>query len=430
MAGLASSTTQTLEEEDTSSLSASERVDLVRQRHRRQQAIIQANSNAGFQLGEDAPRNIEGRAAQEAKWSEVNVDARSHFSIRELLRVQKPAVLNSLVDFERVTTLVHALGAPVAAAEGAEQQQQQQFARLTPELLEMIVNVSMPGQGPLVPALLHPVLRSIPRRQLGTFRVFVRVRPLLPSEAAVGEYVALDAQPNERMLVCHDARLARSGRRLAMIHHWYQMDRVFGAHASEASVCDGVLEPLLDRVLAGTGDGTALCYGQTGAGKTYTMSSLLERVASRLDAVAAAETADATVEASFFEVASKGCMDLLNGRAKLVLRSDENDVVHACGAQTRAAASGAALRQTLAEGLELRSTVETMANPISSRSHAICVLRFVGTGRTLRIVDLAGSERNYETLYEKARDFQRDSAHHPHRRQRAPPTPAARRSRA
>ena len=84
-----------------------------------------------------------------------------------------------------------------------------------------------------------------------------------------------------------------------------------------------------------------------------------------------------------------------------------SQVVHACGARTSAVRTGAELRAVLAEGLALRSTVETQANPISSRSHAICALRFGAAdgaavadggegGRaeaTLRLVDLAGSER-------------------------------------
>ena len=101
-----------------------------------------------------------------------------------------------------------------------------------------------------------------------------------------------------------------------------------------------------------------------------------------------------------------------------------SQVVHACGARTSAVRTGAELRAVLAEGLALRSTVETQANPISSRSHAICALRFGAAdgaaaadggegGRaeaTLRLVDLAGSERNYETHKMASREFARDSA--------------------
>ena len=439
MAGIGSSTSQRLEEE-TAHLNATDRVAAHRARvaHQREmvQAAHQAASAVDFDLGEDAPQNASARAAQEAKWAAANVDARTHFSVRELLQIQKPAVLKALADYERVTMLCQALGHEPATAGGTDEdasattheitkitEPTHQIAKLTPELLELIVDAAMPGQGPLVPAVLSPRLRSLASRPsaLSTFRIFVRVRPLLEDEASSGEYAALDANTNA-LLECHDARLARSGRRLAMVHHWYSADHVFGPRTPEAAVCDGVLEPLLARVLGGAGDSTALLYGQTGAGKTYTMSSLLERVARQLDAspaianVAAGGGEAATgggeaavdgevvvsgeaavgrgVEVSFYEVASAGCMDLLNDRAKVPLRSDEHDHVHACGAKTSVVVSGDELRATLAQGLAMRSTVQTQANPISSRSHAICSLTFQASGRTLRIVDLAGSERN------------------------------------
>ena len=142
-----------------------------------------------------------------------------------------------------------------------------------------------------------------PPAHLGTFRIYVRVRPLLPAETEAGEYTAITS--DRPTLVCHDGRLARSGRRLSMIHHWYHTDKVHGAASDEAAVCDDIVEPLLTRVVSGVGDATALLYGQTGAGKTYTLASFLERVATRLD-----ELAVASVDVTFFEIASKGCTDL------------------------------------------------------------------------------------------------------------------------
>ena len=411
MAGIGSSTNERLEE--GASRSSSDRLAAHRARLERQREITARTQNAlDFELGEDKPQNAEGRAEQDAKWAAAKVDARGHFSIRELLKVQKPAIVNALDDFHRVETLISGIGRPSDEAA--------MLTRLTPELLELVVGHAMPGQGPLVPALLSSALNHRPPAHLGTFRIYVRVRPLLPAEIEAGEYTAITS--DRPTLVCHDGRLARSGRRLSMIHHWYHTDKVHGASSDEAAVCDDIVEPLLSRVVSGAGDATALLYGQTGAGKTYTLASFLERVAARLD-----ELAVAPVDVTFFEIASKGCTDLLNGRSKIDLRSDENDVTHACGAVSATVTSGAELRETLERGLAMRSTVETQANPISSRSHAICVLKFGGggtagggaagrgaatsaTGATLRLVDLAGSERNYETHYEKTREFQRESA--------------------
>ena len=97
----------------------------------------------------------------------------------------------------------------------------------------MIVGAAMPGQGPLVPALLSPTLRMLPSpsgRASAPFASLCASGRSYRAEAAAGEYAALDA-PSQRRLVCHDARLARSGRRLAMIHHWYSADeRLFAFH--------------------------------------------------------------------------------------------------------------------------------------------------------------------------------------------------------
>mmetsp|Transcript_30992 Transcript_30992/g.72010 ORF Transcript_30992/g.72010 Transcript_30992/m.72010 type:complete len:459 (-) Transcript_30992:369-1745(-) len=241
-----------------------------------------------------------------------------------------------------------------------------------------------------------------PQKKAGTaFRVFVRVRPLHPHESEQGEYVAIDDMPSA--LVCHDARLARSGRRLSMLHRWYSCDAVFGCNTSDAAVCSTVLVPLLERVVHGEGDATALLYGQTGAGKTHNLRAFIECVQKRIDDVGS------NVEALFFEVATEGCHDLLNERAKVALRSDAEQAVHVCGARRATASSGEELAAMLAAGLALRHAVATEANPFSSRSHAILELRFSSSGRSLQLVDLAGSERNYETHHMSSRQFQRES---------------------
>jgi len=78
--------------------------------------------------------------------------------------------------------------------------------------------------------------------------------------------------------------------------------------------------------------------------------------------------------------------------------SDTHGTTHVLGAVVRAAHDGAGLLQTLSDGLALRCTEVTERNANSSRSHAVCALRFCASGRTLRLADLAGSERNLDTV--------------------------------
>ena len=88
----------------------------------------------------------------------------------------------------------------------------------------------------------------------------------------------------------------------------YGCDRTFGPRAHEVDVHAAVLEPLLCRALAGEGDGTVVLYGQTGAGKTYTLMGMLRRVEAALDEV----DGGVALEVSLYELAAVGCCDLLN----------------------------------------------------------------------------------------------------------------------
>lgn len=184
-----------------------------------------------FELGEDAPRNAEARAAQEAAWRGANIDARQHFSVREATQIYRPAILDAQADFYVVRALVRGQQLPAPGM----------LPKLSADLLAMIVDEAMPGQGALVPTIVareHTrvgALRAHAKEHaLAPFRVFVRVRPLLPHEAKAGEYAALDMGDRmSRALVVHDGRLARSGTRLTMTHKFYAADGVWPPHAPE-----------------------------------------------------------------------------------------------------------------------------------------------------------------------------------------------------
>eukprot|EP00966_Prymnesium_polylepis_P059514 1379534-Prymnesium_polylepis.2 len=154
----------------------------------------------------------------------------------------------------------------------------------------------MPGQAPLVRAFLDEADRHKPGTALpSTFRVFARVRPLHARELASGEYDAIDTNDAKGArrasgcsLVAHDARLARSGRRLSMLHRWYSCDGLYGPAATDGEVHGGVLAPMLRRVVSGQGDATVVLYGQTGGGKTHTLMGMISRVQEELDRLCAA----------------------------------------------------------------------------------------------------------------------------------------------
>ncbi|CAJ1345398.1 unnamed protein product, partial [Effrenium voratum] len=143
---------------------------------------------------------------------------------------------------------------------------------------------------------------------------------------------------------------------------------------------------------------TVICYGQTGTGKTHTFNACWKRIGTDLGSQ--------TVSVTFFEIHGKKCYDLLQQRKQVALRADADERVHVRGAATLSA-TAAEVAPLLEEALRLRRSEATERNPLSSRSHAVCVLS-LASGGCIRFVDLAGSERNYETrrmTAQQHRDF-------------------------
>ena len=66
-------------------------------------------------LGEDAPRDPERRARQEAKWANTKVDARQHVSNREATREHGAQLRGAISDFHAVEALARGLEQPASA---------------------------------------------------------------------------------------------------------------------------------------------------------------------------------------------------------------------------------------------------------------------------------------------------------------------------
>jgi len=106
-----------------------------------------------FELGEDAPRNREARAQQEARWQQSKIDARHHFSAREALHVQKPAILRAINDFQCTRLIAELVCHPNANLS--------MISKLDGETARIIVEMAMPGHGPLLPVLIEQLRYAI-----------------------------------------------------------------------------------------------------------------------------------------------------------------------------------------------------------------------------------------------------------------------------
>eukprot|EP00435_Cladocopium_sp_Y103_P054345 s2497_g17.t1 len=176
------------------------------------------------------------------------------------------------------------------------------------------------------------------------------------------------------------------------------VDQAYDSAVSDSEFYEDAVKPLVTS-LKEEEAATIICYGQTGTGKTHTFNACWKRLGDDL--------AGRSIAVTFFEIHGKKCYDLLQQRKEVTLRSDAEERVHVRGALTLSA-DAAALPSLLEEALRLRRSEATERNPLSSRSHAVCVLALDGGTTTLRFVDLAGSERNYETrsmTAQQHRDF-------------------------
>lgn len=237
------------------------------------------------------------------------------------------------------------------------------------------------------------------------FRVLARQRPLLPGESEAGAYGCISREATNNAVVVHDGRVHRDGRTLYMVHSRFCLDRVFGAGDSNDAVYADAVRPLLNSVKSGLGrHATLLLFGQTGTGKTYTASGVLERLAAELFL----EDGTASASVLCYEIAGKrggkeAVFDLLAERKPVKCLTSESGQVHVCGARAVQCSSTEQFRSTVADALAWRSSESTERNDASSRSHAIIEIQvgFPGkpelSGGVLRVVDLAGSERNFET---------------------------------
>ncbi|CAJ1948905.1 unnamed protein product [Cylindrotheca closterium] len=171
---------------------------------------------------------------------------------------------------------------------------------------------------------------------------------------------------------------------------------------------------------------TILAYGQTGAGKTFSMGTAAgqDPEIKEMDGVIPRACMDlfvnimtkcdgnAQVELSYLEVYNEEIRDLMTADSsgqQLRIRETLNGEIYVRGLTAVAVAGPAEVGKLMEEASGRRVVASTKMNATSSRSHAICVLRIKGVlddtkfQSKLTLVDLAGSERMAKTGAEGSR---------------------------
>ena len=195
----------------------------------------------------------------------------------------------------------------------------------------------------------------------------------------------------------------------------FSFDHVFGPETSQNTIYNEIAFPIVHSVLRGY-NGTIFAYGQTGAGKTYTMQGnvnfkeskgIIPRAIEQIfNSIESTPDKQFVVRVSFLEIYNEEVSDLFNKDQKspLLVREKPGLGVFVEGLLSIPVENVADAYQKLATGNQNRAVRLTQMGRCSSRSHTIftITIEYSETGPDgehhikmgkLNLVDLAGSER-------------------------------------
>ncbi|GJP31326.1 hypothetical protein CLOM_g6589 [Closterium sp. NIES-68] len=205
-------------------------------------------------------------------------------------------------------------------------------------------------------------------------RVTIRVRPPTEEEAASNGEFAMDISPEDSTVVLH-----RSNGQLEQME--FEFDSVLPPTATQADVYQVAAKPVVADVLNGY-NGTVMAYGQTGAGKTYTLSStkpsqlgIIPRAAAEVFVMARADPSHTyRVSMSYIQIYMEMIQDLLRpSSSNMQIRESENGV-YISGVEEVEVTCVEDCLKLLAVGERNRTVAFTKMNAHSSRSHAIAII--------------------------------------------------------
>jgi kinesin family protein C1 len=255
----------------------------------------------------------------------------------------------------------------------------------------------------------------------GNIRVMCRVRPTHDTERNPAQISFPDNDTDSKeVAVLGPSKQSATGKDITSAYA-YSFDRVFGPASQNNEVFEEISQ-LVQSALDGY-NVCIFCYGQTGAGKTHTMSSadgMIPRATAQIwdEAQRLQEKGwKYNMEGSFLEVYNETYNDLLGrsedlDKKKVEVRHDaaKKQTILENAVSVKLDGPGR-VEEILATADKNRTVAATKANMRSSRSHSVFILKLVGTNEitgersegTLNLVDLAGSERLEHSKAEGAR---------------------------
>ncbi|XP_045685046.1 kinesin-like protein KIF21A isoform X9 [Phyllostomus hastatus] len=227
-------------------------------------------------------------------------------------------------------------------------------------------------------------------------RVAVRIRPQLAKEKIEGCHICTSVTPGEPQVFLGKDKA-------------FTFDYVFDIDSQQEQIYIQCIEKLIEGCFEGY-NATVFAYGQTGAGKTYTMGTgfdvnimeeeqgIISRAVKHLfkSIEEKKHTAmknglpppDFKVNAQFLELYNEEVLDLFdttrdidakNKKSNIRIHEDSTGGIYTVGVTTRTVNTESEMMQCLKLGALSRTTASTQMNVQSSRSHAIFTIHLCQT---------------------------------------------------
>ncbi|KAH0039644.1 hypothetical protein KCU78_g1271, partial [Aureobasidium melanogenum] len=187
--------------------------------------------------------------------------------------------------------------------------------------------------------------------------------------------------------------------------HEFLLNFVFGPDSTNYQISKAVL-PMINVGLAGENI-MIVVDGQTGTGKSYTMftgpDSIASQVASKvfsLPNISQDKASERDIRFMAIELSKDGTVDLLGRRQVIPVKLGSGHIM-SDGAKPKDISELRGLIDTACEKRNVRSNPK---NPVSSRGHMICTIAILhadSSNSTITLVDLAGSEQLSETYQDE-----------------------------
>ncbi|XP_064362018.1 kinesin-like protein KIF21A isoform X6 [Dromaius novaehollandiae] len=259
-------------------------------------------------------------------------------------------------------------------------------------------------------------------------RVAVRIRPQLAKEKIEGCHICTSVTPGEPQVFLGKDKA-------------FTFDYVFNIDSQQEEIYIQCIEKLIEGCFEGY-NATVFAYGQTGAGKTYTMGTgfdvniteeeqgIISRAVKHLfrcieeKKQAAIKQGlpppDFKVNAQFLELYNEEILDLFdttrdidakNKKSNIKIHEDSAGGIYTVGVTTRTVNGESEMMQCLKLGALSRTTASTQMNVQSSRSHAIFTIHLCQTrvcpafstdnATDNRIISESSQMNEFETLTAK-----------------------------